>query len=76
LSITYDIVTKQHSGTITVDSEVHAFTELLVTLPRQTFSNAPPSSTGTEQAANLAGTYSGGLIRRTEEPDTQSEPPA
>ena len=37
LSITYDIVTKQHGGTITVDSEVDAFTEFVVTLPRQMF---------------------------------------
>jgi two-component system, NtrC family, sensor kinase len=37
LSITYDIVTKQHGGTITVDSEVNEFTEFLVTLPRQMF---------------------------------------
>ena len=35
LSITYDIVTKQHGGTITVDSEVDAFTEFVVALPRQ-----------------------------------------
>jgi signal transduction histidine kinase len=34
LSITYDIVTKQHGGTITVDSEVDEFTEFVVTLPR------------------------------------------
>ena len=39
LSITYDIVTKQHGGTITVDSEVDAFTEFVVTLPRQMFTN-------------------------------------
>ena len=37
LSITYDIVTKQHGGTITVDSEVGAFTEFVVTLPRAMF---------------------------------------
>jgi GAF domain-containing protein/nitrogen-specific signal transduction histidine kinase len=37
LSITYDIVTKQHGGTITVDSEVDAFTEFVITLPRQMF---------------------------------------
>jgi signal transduction histidine kinase len=35
LSITYDIVTKQHGGTITVDSEVDAFTEFVITLPRK-----------------------------------------
>jgi two-component system, NtrC family, sensor kinase len=39
LSITYDIVTKQHGGTITVDSEVNEFTEFVVTLPRQVFTN-------------------------------------
>jgi signal transduction histidine kinase len=39
LSITYDIVTKQHGGTITVDSEVEAFTEFVITLPRQMFTN-------------------------------------
>jgi two-component system, NtrC family, sensor kinase len=37
LSITYDIVTQQHGGTITVDSEVNEFTEFVVTLPRQMF---------------------------------------
>ena len=31
LSITYDIVTKQHGGIITVDSEVDVFTEFVVT---------------------------------------------
>jgi signal transduction histidine kinase len=39
LSITYDIVTKQHGGTITVDSEVDAFTEFVVILPRKIFAN-------------------------------------
>ena len=33
LSITYDIVTKQHGGTIAVESEVGEFTEFVVTLP-------------------------------------------
>ena len=39
LSITYDIVTKQHGGTITLESEVNEFTEFVVTLPRQMFAN-------------------------------------
>jgi two-component system, NtrC family, sensor kinase len=39
LSITYDIITQQHGGTITVDSEVNEFTEFVVTLPRQMFAN-------------------------------------
>ncbi len=34
LSIAYDIVTQQHGGTIEVDSEVGAFTEFTVRLPR------------------------------------------
>jgi two-component system, NtrC family, sensor kinase len=35
LSITYDIVTKQHVGTITVDSEVGNYSEFTIRLPRQ-----------------------------------------
>ena len=35
LSISYDIVTQQHGGTITVDSEVGEFTEFTVRLPRR-----------------------------------------
>ncbi len=34
LSISYDIVTQQHGGTIAVDSEVGAFTEFTIRLPR------------------------------------------
>ncbi|MBV8935909.1 MAG: GAF domain-containing protein [Alphaproteobacteria bacterium] len=34
LSISYDVVTQQHGGTITVDSEVGEFTEFTVRLPR------------------------------------------
>jgi two-component system, NtrC family, sensor kinase len=34
LSITYDIVTKQHGGTISVESEVGTYTEFTVTIPR------------------------------------------
>jgi len=35
LSISYEIVTQQHGGTITVDSEVGDFTEFTVRLPRR-----------------------------------------
>jgi two-component system NtrC family sensor kinase len=35
LSISYEIVTKQHGGTIKVASEVGAFTEFIVSLPRR-----------------------------------------
>jgi len=34
LSISYDIITQQHGGTITVESEPGAFTEFTVRLPR------------------------------------------
>jgi signal transduction histidine kinase len=34
LSISYEIITQQHGGTITVDSEVGDFTEFTVRLPR------------------------------------------
>src|SRR5262249_29686182 len=34
LSISYDIVTQQHGGTITVDSQVGDFTEFTIRLPR------------------------------------------
>src|SRR6516162_5964366 len=35
LSISYDIVTQQHGGAITVDSEAGAFTEFTIRLPRR-----------------------------------------
>jgi two-component system, NtrC family, sensor kinase len=34
LSTSYDIVTQEHGGTITVESEPDAFTEFIVRLPR------------------------------------------
>ena len=46
LSISYDIVTKQHGGTIKVDSEVGRFTEFIVTLPHR-FSAGRAAETST-----------------------------
>jgi signal transduction histidine kinase len=40
LSITYDIVTKAHGGSIAVNSDVDAYTEFIVTLPRRMFGRA------------------------------------
>jgi signal transduction histidine kinase len=42
LSISYDIVTAQHGGSITVDSEVGEFTEFTIRLPR----SSPVAGTG------------------------------
>ena len=35
LSLSYDIVVKQHGGQLTVDSQTDAFTEFVITLPRR-----------------------------------------
>ena len=35
LSISYDIITQQHGGSITVDSEPGAYTEFTIRLPRR-----------------------------------------
>jgi two-component system NtrC family sensor kinase len=40
LSISYDIITQQHGGTITVDSEPGAFTEFVIRLPRRAATGA------------------------------------
>jgi signal transduction histidine kinase len=40
VSIAYDIVTQQHGGTITADSEVGAFTEFTIRLPRRAATSA------------------------------------
>jgi two-component system NtrC family sensor kinase len=51
LSISYEIVTKQHGGTIEVASEVGAFTEFVVSLPRRFTlrGSADFSTVGTKQ---------------------------
>jgi two-component system NtrC family sensor kinase len=40
LSLSHDIIVRQHRGTITVDSSVGAFTEVTVTLPRAALCHA------------------------------------
>ena len=39
LSLSYDIVVKQHGGQLTVDSQINTFTEFLITLPRTLAAN-------------------------------------
>ena len=45
LSISYEIVTKEHGGTIRVASKAGAFTEFIVTLPRRVRGKATTEST-------------------------------
>ena len=40
LSISYDIITQQHGGTITVESEPGAYTEFTIRLPRRAATRA------------------------------------
>jgi signal transduction histidine kinase len=47
LSISYEIVTKEHGGTIEVASDVGEFTEFTVCLPRRFTANDGPDSSGT-----------------------------
>ncbi|HEY1451835.1 MAG TPA: ATP-binding protein [Roseiarcus sp.] len=47
LSISYEIVTKEHGGTIEVTSDVGEFTEFIVRLPRRFTANDGPDSSGT-----------------------------
>jgi len=51
LSISYDIVTQEHGGAITVDSQVGEFTEFTVRLPRAAAVGAPPGGAATNSAA-------------------------
>jgi signal transduction histidine kinase len=51
LSLSHDIVVKQHGGTVDVASEPGAFTEFIITLPRQSVTLAAPPRPATETAA-------------------------
>ncbi len=51
LSLSHDIVVKQHGGTVDVASEPGAFTEFIITLPRQSVTPAAPPRPATETAA-------------------------
>ncbi len=51
LSISYDIVTHGHGGAIKVASEVGAFTEFTVWLPRRFIATEPADSTGARAAS-------------------------
>ncbi len=54
LSISYDIVTQEHGGTITVDSEPGRFTEFTVRLPRAGQSRAAPTRATDEATRRTA----------------------
>ena len=72
LSITYDIVTKQHGGTITVESEVDEFTEFVVTLREsRTGSRAVDSTPVTGRRRRAGCGRSGGAPSPM--PDTAAE---
>jgi signal transduction histidine kinase len=45
LSMSHDIVVKQHGGTIDVDTEPGAFTEFIITLPRTAAAQAQAGGT-------------------------------
>jgi signal transduction histidine kinase len=42
LSLSYDIVVKQHGGQLTVDSAINEFTEFVITLPRRAVTEPAP----------------------------------
>ena len=44
LSMSHDIIVKQHGGTIRLSTEPGAFTEFIVTLPRATSAHRPDRS--------------------------------
>ena len=51
LSISYEIVTQQHGGAITVESDVGAFTEFTVRLPRRFAARRAPELRGRKEAS-------------------------
>jgi two-component system NtrC family sensor kinase len=53
LSLSHDILVKQHGGTIDVATEVNSFTEFTVTLPRQGPRAAEPAHTAPSESESL-----------------------
>src|SRR5262249_20079650 len=51
LSISYDIVRQEYGGTISVDSEVGAFTEFTIRLPRKQYSQKTASAVADPRGA-------------------------
>jgi two-component system, NtrC family, sensor kinase len=58
LSLSHDILVKQHGGTVDVATEPGAFTEFIITLPRQSVTPdappRPPTVAATEPATEAA----------------------
>ncbi len=44
LSLSHDIIVKQHAGQLTVDSEPDSYTEFTIVLPRRIAAHAPPAT--------------------------------
>jgi hypothetical protein len=52
-AISYDIVTQQHGGTITADSEVGEYTEFTINLPRRMFATDRRRAFGHDSQAEI-----------------------
>jgi hypothetical protein len=52
-AISYDIVTQQHGGTITADSELGEYTEFTINLPRRMFATDRRRAFGHDSQAEI-----------------------